>query len=253
MKLLRDIWLVFTRYVGMSVRNPVWMVLGTLQPLIYLFLFGPLLKSVASVRGFPPGGALNIFVPGLVIQLGLFGATFVGFSLVAELQNGLVERLRVTPVSRVALLLGRAGRDVVTLMVASLLLLLLSVPLGLTLHPVGVLVILALQALLGLFMASLSYALALWLRNEDTFAAVLTTLTPPLLLLSGFLLPLSLAPAWLQDLALANPLSYAVNAARAAFNDHLTDPSVAKGVLIIAVLAIVTVYAAAREFGSAIA
>ena len=53
-----------------------------------------------------------MFVPGLLIQLALFGTLFVGFGLIAELRAGVVERMRVTPVSRFAMLLGRTLRDV---------------------------------------------------------------------------------------------------------------------------------------------
>jgi len=248
MNTIRDTWLVFQRHMAITLRNPAWVVIGLVQPVLYLVLFAPLLKSIASVRGFPAGGAYNVFVPGLLIQLGLFGSAFVGFSLIAELRGGVIERLRVTPVSRLALLLGRALRDVVNLLVTSVLLILLSVPFGLELHPVGVAVVLALLALIGLMFASLSYALALWLQSEDAFAPFLTTITLPLLLLSGVLLPLSLAPVWLRDVAAANPLSYAVDAARAVFNDHLADPTVAKGVAIMAVLAAASVVIAAQRF-----
>ena len=41
----------------------------------------PLLDSISRAPGFPQGGAYNVFVPGLLIQLGLFGATGVGFGL----------------------------------------------------------------------------------------------------------------------------------------------------------------------------
>jgi len=253
MKTLRDIWLVFQRYLGLFLRNPAWVIIGVVQPLLYLVLFAPLLKPIAAMRGFPPGGAYNVFVPGLLIQLGLFGASGVGFSLIAELRFGVIERLRVTPVSRLSLLLGRALRDILTLLIQSLLLVLVSLPFGLSIHPVGLLVMLGLIALLGLLMASISYALALWLRSEDAFAPLLFTATLPLLLLSGVLLPLSLAPGWLRAIAAANPLAYAVDAARALFNNHLGDGSVAKGVLIMAILAVIAVVIAARSFGRAVA
>lgn len=253
MRVARDSWLIFRRYLGMTLRNPLWALLGLLQPVLYLLLFAPLLKSVAGVRGFPSGGAYNVFVPGLLIQLGLFGSAFVGFTLIGELRGGVIERLRVTPVSRLALLLGRAARDVLVLLVASLLLVLVSLPFGLTIQPLGLVVALCLMALIGLLMASMSYTLALTLRSEDALAGLLTTVTLPLLLLSGFLLPLSLAPAWLQDVALLNPLSYAVDAARAIFNDHLTDVSVLKGVAIVGGLAVLAAGLAARSFGRAVA
>jgi ABC-2 type transport system permease protein len=253
LKTLHDIWLVFVRYWGIFLRNPAWVVIGVLQPVLYLVLFAPLLKSIASVQGFPPGGAYNVFVPGLLIQLGMFGAAGVGFSLIAELRAGVVERFRVTPVSRLALLLGRAFRDILMLLMQATILIVLSLPFGLNIHFTGVLVVLGLVGLLGLLMASISYACALWLKSEDSFAPLIFTATLPLLLLSGVLLPLTLAPSWLRAIAAANPLSYAVDAARAVFNDHLGDVSVEKGVLLTAVLAVFAVAIATRSFGRALA
>ena len=253
MKTLRDTWLVFQRNLGLTLGNPAWTVIGLIQPLMYLVLFAPLLKGIASTPGFPSGGAYNVFVPGLLIQLGLFGAAFVGFSLVAELRYGVVERLQVTPVSRLALLVGRSLRDVLILLVQSLMLVLLSLPFGLDIHLAGLLVMLALLAMIGFLMASFSYALALWLKSEDALAPFLTTITLPLLLLSGVLLPLTLAPAWLRHLAQANPLSYAVNAARAIFNNHILTGDVLKGLVITAALMIVALAVAARSFGRTVA
>src|SRR6266853_5840117 len=145
MTLRRDVWLVFGRYFWIFIHNPAWVVIGVVQPLLYLLLFAPLLKSIASAPGFPRGGAYNVFVPGLLVQLGLFGAAGVGFSLIAELRAGVIERLRVTPVSRVALLLGRALRDMFSIVVQSLILVLISLPFGLSIHPIGVLITLALD------------------------------------------------------------------------------------------------------------
>jgi len=252
MKFLRDVWLVFGRYWGLFINNPVWVVIGVVQPLLYLILFAPLLKSIAAVPGFPQGGAYNVFVPGLLVQLGMFGAAGVGFSLIAELRAGVIERLRVTPVSRVALLLGRALRDVVSIVTQSLILILLALPFGLSIHPIGVVVVLALIGLIGLLTASIAYAVALWVRSEDSYAPIIFTSSLPILLLSGVLLPLGLAPQWLRDVAAANPLSYAVDAARAVFLGHLTDPSVEKGVLIMAVLCLISILIGARAFGRAV-
>ena len=253
MKLLRDTWLVFGRYFGLFIGNPVWVVIGVVQPLLYLVLFAPLLKPLANSPGFPAGGAYNVFVPGLLVQLGLFGAAGVGFSLIAELRMGVIERLRVTPVSRVALLLGRALRDIFSILAQSLILILLALPFGLSINPVGVAVVLALIALIGLFTASIAYACALWLRSEDSYAPLIFTSTLPILLTSGVLLPLGFAPQWLKTIAAFNPLSYAVDAARAVFLAHLSDPSVTKGVLIMAVLCVISIVLGARAFSRAAA
>ena|SRR5579864_9410430 len=253
MKLLRDIWLIFGRYFGIFLRNPAWVAIGVVQPALYLLLFAPLLRSVASVPGFPSGGPYNVFVPGLLVQLGMFGAAGVGFGLIAELRVGVVERLRVTPVSRLALLLGRALRDIVVLLIQAVILIVVALPFGLNIDLEGVLVVLGLVALIGLAIASIAYAAALWLRSEDSYAPLIFTATLPLLLLSGVLLPMSLAPEWLRVIASINPLAYAVDAARAVFNGQLDDLSVLKGVVIMSVLALISTVVAARQFGRAIA
>jgi ABC-2 type transport system permease protein len=253
MKLLRDTWLIFQRYIGIFLRNPAWVIIGLIQPILYLLLFAPLLKGISSSRGFPPGGAYNVFVPGLLIQLGLFGASGVGFGLIAELRAGVIERFRVTPVSRFALLLGRALRDILVLVVQSLILLLLSIPFGLQATFSGVLVMLGLVALIGLGMSSICYAAALALRSEDSYAPLIFTVSLPLLLLSGVLLPLTLAPQWLQNIAAANPLSYAVTAARDMFNGNAGSPDVLKGLVIMVALCVVGVFIGARSFNRAVA
>jgi len=253
MKILRDSWLVFGRYWGLFIHNPVWVAIGVVQPLLYLVLFAPLLSSIAKTPGFPSGGAYNVFVPGLLVQLGMFGAAGVGFSLIAELRMGVIERLRVTPVSRVSLLLGRALRDILSIVIQSLILIVLALPFGLSINPIGVVVVLALIALIGLLTASIAYAAALWLRSEDSYAPLIFTSSLPILLLSGVLLPLGLAPQWLRSIAAVNPLSYAVDAARAVFLGNLDNPSVVKGVALMAVLAILAIFLGARAFGRAVA
>jgi ABC-2 type transport system permease protein len=249
MKIVRDTWLMFQRSMMLSLRNPLWVLIGLLQPIIYLALFAPLLKKVVAIPGFPPGGAFNVFVPGLLIQLGLFGAAFVGFGLLAELRAGVVERMRVTPVSRFAMLLGRSLRDVVMLLVQAIVLIALAVPFGLDINAEGVAVALCLLALVGLVMAPLSYAVALWLGSEDALAPFLNMVSLPLLLLSGVLLPMSLAPGWLQALAAINPLSHAVSAMRALFNADFANIEIAWGVGLMAALAALSLWVAGRAFG----
>src|ERR1700748_2699537 len=128
MKLLRDTSLIFQRQLSLLLRNPVWIFVGVFQPVMYLLLFAPLLKPALQVRS--NAEAYEIFVPGLLVLLAIFGALFQGFGLIAELRAGVIERSRVTPVSRLALLLGRALRDVVSLIVAAEIITVLCIPLA---------------------------------------------------------------------------------------------------------------------------
>lgn len=253
MTILRDTWIVFRRYAGRSLSSPLYVGVSLAQPVLYLVLFAPLLKSVASVPGFPEGGAYNVFVPGLLVQLSLFGVTSGGWGLIAEVRAGIIERMRVTPVSRLSLLLGRTLRDIVMLVLQAMLIVGAALPFGLSLAWPGILLAFVLMAVIALLMASVSYAAALWLRDENTFGAIVFSATLPLMLLSGVLLPISLAPSWLQAVADANPLLYAVEAQRALFANHVADASVFKGFLAVGVLALAAAWASARSFGRAVA
>jgi ABC-2 type transport system permease protein len=253
MRVFRDTWLIFERSLVLSLRNPVWVIMGILQPILYLLLFGPLLTNIAKMPGFPPGGAFNVFVPGLLVMTALFGSAFVGFGLCDELREGVVERMTVTPMSRVAMLVGRSMRDVVLLLAQGLILVLLAVPFGLEINLGGVAVAFLMLALIGIMMSPVSYTLALVLKSEDSLAPVVNGISLPLLLLSGVMLPMSLAPDWLQTVAKFNPLYHAVAAIRALFNASFGDGEIVLGVVLLIVLAVATIAIGARSFSRAAA
>jgi ABC-2 type transport system permease protein len=96
-------------------------------------------------------------------------------------------------------------------------------------------------------MSSASYALALRLKSEDALAPVLNTIVLPLLLLSGILLPMTLAPTWLYDLSRVNPFVYVVDAERAIFRGDLGSVAVV-GIVIMIALVVVTVAWGVRTF-----
>jgi len=248
MRAIRDTWLIYERSLTLSLRNPVWVIMGILQPVLYLLLFGPLLTNIAKMPGFPPGGAFNVFVPGLLVMTALFGSAFVGFGLCDEMREGVIERMTVTPMSRVAMLVGRSLRDVTLLEAQGLILVGLAIPFGLAINIGGMLVAFAMLALIGLMMSPVSYTLALLLRSEDSLAPVVNGISLPLLLLSGVMLPMQLAPDWLQTLAKANPMFHAVSAIRALFNADFGDGEIMTGVVLLALLSVVTIAYGARTF-----
>jgi ABC-2 type transport system permease protein len=251
MRVFRDTWLIFERSMVLSLRNPVWVIMGILQPILYLLLFGPLLTNVAKLPGFPPGGAFNVFVPGILVMTALFSSAFVGFGLCDEMREGVVERMTVTPMSRVAMLMGRSLRDVVLLLAQGLILVALAIPFGLEINLGGVAIAFAMLALIGIMMSPVSYVLALVLKSEDSLAPVVNGMTLPLLLLSGVMLPMSLAPDWLQTVAKFNPLYHAVAAIRALFNASYGDGEIVTGLVVLVILALLTITVGARTFGRA--
>jgi ABC-2 type transport system permease protein len=153
--------------------------------------------------------------------------------------------------SRTAMLLGRSLRDATLLLMQAVIMIVIAIPFGITIDPVGLAVSLILIGLVGLAMAPLSYSVALVLKSEDAFAPVVQLVALPLLLLSGIFLPLQLAPDWIQTLADLNPVSYAVDAVRAAFNGMWDDPAIVVGSTLTVVIAVVAVWTASRAFSRA--
>lgn len=250
MKTLRDTWLIYRRSLILTLRQPVWVIMGLFQPILYLFLFAPLLEGATSSAG-APGNAFNWFIPGLLILTGFFAAAFAGFGLVAEIRNGVVERMRVTPMSRFAMLAGRSLRDVTILLAQSTLLIVVGIPFGLEVDPVGAALTLGIVALVGLTFSLLSYTLGLVTQSEEALAPIAQAVSLPLLLLSGIMLPMALAPDWLRTLSTLNPLTHAVDAARALFNGLWDDPQIVVGSVVMGTLAILSLVLASRAFARA--
>jgi len=214
-RFLRDSFIVFRRQLRMNLRNPAWVIIGALQPVLYLLLFGPLLTPL--VDQFGVDNAYTFFVPGLLVQLGIFGAFFAGFSLIGEWREGVIEAERVTPASRTALLVGRLGRDVLQLFVQALILVVLGYVMGMNASIQGLAIGVVLTLLIGGACAAASNALALTTKSEDVMAPVINMVMMPVLLLSGILLPMTIGPQWLQDASEFMPIRHVVDAVRGSF------------------------------------
>ncbi|MCX5601446.1 ABC transporter permease [Streptomyces phaeochromogenes] len=246
--LLQDTALIFQRYLRQTLRSKFAMLFGVLMPLLYLLFFGPLLTDLPLGGG---GSSWQVLVPGLLLQLGLFGAAFAGFMIIVEKSHGVVERMRVTPVSRLALLLGRVLRDTAVFVFQAVLLVLAAVVMGLRAPLAGILIGFAFVALLTVSLASLSYALAMRLSSAHTFGPTINALTMPSMLLSGLMLPMSLAPGWLDALSHVMPFRYLVDAMRDAYVGSYATSSMLYGVLVAVGLTGIAVTVGTRVFREA--
>jgi ABC-2 type transport system permease protein len=223
--LIADTRTVFSRELRPTLRNPFTIIISMVQPLVFLALFAPLLPD----RG---GDALQWFVPGIVVMSCLFGASMTGSNLLFEIQTGSHERMLVTPLRRPALLIGRALKEIVPVVVQAAVIVAICLPFGFHLHLGGALLGLLILSVFCLGLGSLSYTLALAAKNQEwLFWTVQQTLLFPLLLLAGMLLPIEAGPGWLQALARWNPLTYVVEAERALFNGDVWASTTVTGAI----------------------
>ncbi|MFF7278775.1 ABC transporter permease [Streptomyces griseorubiginosus] len=246
--LLHDTAIVYGRYLRQSLRSRFALLFGVLMPLLYLVFFGPLLT------GLPLGGrgsSWQVLVPGLLLQLGLFGALFAGFMIILENGQGVVERMRVTPVSRLALLLGRVLRETTVFVFQAVLLVLAAVAMGLRAPLAGILIGFGFVALLTVSLASLSYALAMKVRTPQEFGPLVNAVSMPSMLLSGLMLPMTLGPTWLDVLSHFMPFRYLVDAMRDAYVGAYATDHMLYGVLVAVGFAVVAVTVGTRVFRTA--
>jgi ABC-2 type transport system permease protein len=198
-----------------------------MQPILYLFLFGPLLEPMATQLGV--ANTWTFFVPGMLVQLGMFGAFFAGFGLIAEWREGVVEAERVTPASRTALLVGRLMRDLLQLFVQALIIIGLGLVMGMRGSFAGIAFGVLLTLLVGAACAAASNAVALTTKSEDVMAPLINMVMMPVLLLSGILLPMTLGPSWLQTISDFMPFRWIVDGVRDSFADNFGDSSLVWG------------------------
>jgi ABC-2 type transport system permease protein len=248
MTLLLQTALLSRRRLLETLRQPIWVFMGLSVPLLYLALFAPLLTSLAGGPGFPAGGVLDVFVPGILALMAFGAGMGAGWIVIGELDTGVIERLRVTPASRLALVLGTVVRDVITIAVPAVIVVCVALPFGFRARWGGLGLLVVLMALLTAACSAGSAALGITLQQIGSLAAVVTGLQLPLTLLSGVLLPLSLGPGWLQGLGHANPMYYAVEAARQLAAGTVTTETVALGFGVTLAVALLAIWWATRAY-----
>ncbi|PRA80609.1 ABC transporter permease [Microbacterium sp. MYb66] len=225
--LARDTRNVLMRELKPVVRDPFTLIFSLLQPLVFLGLFAPLLIGDS---GRPAGETLAWFVPGVLVMIVLFGTGATGSNLQYEMMTGSHERTLVAPLARSSLLVGRALKEIAPIVVQALVIVLIAWPFGFAADIPGLLIGLALLAVFGVGLGSLSYSLALATKDREwLFWGVQQSLIFPLLILSGMLLPLDDAPEWMRAVASVNPVNWVVQAERALFAGDLGDMTVLWG------------------------
>lgn len=217
MKVARDtLWMVL-RQLRNLMREPIWIALLLIQPMVWLLLYGQLFSRVPSLRG----GArsyVQFLTPGIVVMNAFFGGTWSGMSMITDLDRNVVSRFLATPASRFAIVFSQVVRGGVIAVIQALIILLIGLALGVRVHggALGWLVVLAAAALVCMAFAGISTAIALLVRREATMIAAANFVGLPLMFLSSILIAGKQMPGWMQVAARFNPVDWGVKAARYA-------------------------------------
>jgi ABC-2 type transport system permease protein len=208
--------------VGRQARNlmrePIWVVLLLVQPMIWLLLYGQLFKRVTNLPGggFGTTSYITFLTPAIVIMNAFFGATWSGMGMVSDLDRDVIPRFLATPVSRASLVVSQIVRSALTALIQGVVLLVIGLALGVHIHlgAAGWALVLLAAALMNSAFAGISQGLALLTRKEATMIAIANFIGLPLFFLSSTLISLTQMPHWMQVAARFNPVNWGVVAAR---------------------------------------
>lgn len=203
-------------------RQPWWIVISLVQPIIWLLLYGQLFKRVVELPGFSANSYISFVTPGVVIMSALFAGGWNGMGMIMELNLGVMDRLLVSPMNRAAIITGRIISMAVVSIVQSLILIGLGFLTGARFAGgiLGVIVLLLCGMLLAAPFAALSNALALAIRKQESVIGASNFILMPLTFLSPVFMASAVMPDWIRSVSRYNPVNWSVEAARAALNGN---------------------------------
>jgi ABC-2 type transport system permease protein len=252
MTALRHTWQVALRYIRALLRQPAWVGISLVQPIIWLLLFGALFKRTVDIPGFRSGSYIEFLTPGVVVMLAISSAGWVGMGFIEDINRGTMDRLLVSPIWRGALNLGSVAQSMLSIVIQSVIVIGLSLAVGAHFHNgvAGVTVIVAVAGLLGAVFASLSNGVAVLTRQRETLIGIVTMVTLPLTFLSSALMQQNLLPAWIRWIARFNPVNWAAEASRSAASPNADWGLIATRTGLLALLLLASAAFATRAFSA---
>ena len=228
---LRATSIVWRRELIRFRRDRLRAVTALIQPVLFLFILGTGLSSLAK-GGMPPGVNFKTFIyPGVVAMSVLFTAIFSAASIVWDREFGFLREMLVAPVSRSAIVIGKCLGGATIATFQGILMLILAGLADVPYNPVLLLTLVGELLLLAFTLTAFGVMMAARITQFQAFMALTQMLVMPLFFLSGALYPLTGLPGWLSVLTRIDPLTYVVGPMRHAVVAHLNISPLAQHAL----------------------
>jgi len=158
-------WMVVRQARNLQ-REPIWIAMMIIQPMLWLVLYGQLFSKVGA-QGHGTGSYVEFLTPGVVCMNAFFGGTWAGMAMIADLDRHVVDRFLATPTSRLAIVLSQVVRSGLIAMIQALVILLVGFALGVRVHggALGVVVLFATAGLVSMVFSGVSHGIALLVRR----------------------------------------------------------------------------------------
>lgn len=199
-------------------RQPVAITMMIIQPIVWLLIYGQLFHTLPRLGGFGTDNYLQYLAPGIAIFTAFNHGAWEGGAVVQDLERGTIDRFLATPLPPGSLLSARALQAAITGAGQAAFVILIATVFGARLRSglPGLLIILIAAILICMAFAALNHALALLVRRLETMTMVGLFTTFPLMFSSTMFTATAQMPTWMQHVAAANPVNWAVEAARSA-------------------------------------
>jgi ABC-2 type transport system permease protein len=209
---LRTIW-----------RQPAYVFITLVQPIIWLLLFSQLFHRVTDIPGFTGASYVSYLAPGVVVMTALMSAGWSGMSFIDDMERGVMDNLLVSPVWRGALNAGLLVQTSVITIVQSAVIVALALLIGARFHGgvAGVAIMVLVAVLLSCSISALSNGFSLLVRQRESLIGMVTFISLPLAFLSTIFMERALLPHWMQDVSRYNPVDWASVSARMATAPHI--------------------------------
>ncbi len=219
---LRAVSIVWRRELIRFRSDRLRAVTSLVQPILFLFVLGTGLSSLAS-HGLPSGVDFKTFIyPGVLAMSVLFTAIFSAASIVWDREFGFLREMLVAPVSRWAIVVGKCLGGATVATFQGIIFLALAGVAHVPYNPVLLLTLVGELLLLSFTLTAFGVMMAARIKQIQAFMALTQLLVLPLFFLSGALYPLNGLPAWLTVLTRIDPLTYIVDPMRHAVFAHLS-------------------------------
>lgn len=226
MSALADTWHMARRHIRALMRQPMWIVVTLVQPIIWLVLFGGLFTTMENTPGWPEGVTfLEFITPGVIVMTAFFSAGWNGMTMIDDLKRGIIDRFLVSPAARSSIIVGQLLQGALTVAIQSVIVLVLALIMGAS-YPGGIgglIILVVIAAIVGAGFGAFSNGMALLIRKEESLIALMQFLLLPLTFMAAAFIPLDLAPDWIAAVAKFNPVNWGIEAGRSAAMDATPD------------------------------
>jgi ABC-2 type transport system permease protein len=225
-------------------RNPVSAVVGVIQPIFWIILFGSAFDitkfgssfSSAFFEGAPD--YITYLMGGILTIIGLFTGMFSGVNIIWDRRLGILQRFLIAPINRASIVFSRILSSVARILVQIVILFIVAflIPDGLKIEhgftAMDAIILVSAVLMISFIFSSLFSIIAVRTTKMESIFGILNLINLPLMFASFAIFPPKLMAGWLEHVAVYNPVSWSSQSIRMVLINGTLNSGQAHTVLI---------------------